>query len=74
LGNLTLITSKLNPALSNSAWSTKRPELLKYSKLNRYFHDSASWDEQAIRDRGKALAAKAREIWPYPPYKNILPV
>ncbi|MCG8091583.1 MAG: DUF262 domain-containing HNH endonuclease family protein [Candidatus Thiodiazotropha endolucinida] len=68
LGNLTLITGTLNPALSNSAWAIKRPELLKYSKLNlnRYFHDSADWDEEAIRGRGKLLAVKAREIWPYP--------
>ncbi|WP_157941938.1 HNH endonuclease family protein, partial [Escherichia coli] len=34
IGNLTLITHSLNPALSNSAWTLKRPELLKFSKLN----------------------------------------
>lgn len=44
LGNLTLITYSLNPSLSNGAWETKRPELLKFSKLNltRYFYDDAN--------------------------------
>ncbi len=56
MGNLTLITGKLNATLSNGSWSDKRPELIKYSKLdlNRYFPDVDSWDEQAIRDRGGA--------------------
>ena len=40
-GNLTLITSSLNPSLSNSNWEVKCPEIVKISKLNltRYFHD-----------------------------------
>ena len=33
LGNLTLVTERLNPALSNSPWATKRPELNKHSVL-----------------------------------------
>ncbi len=49
LGNLTLITGGLNPALSNSSWSVKRPELLKFTKLNlnQYFHspEASAWDE-----------------------------
>lgn len=59
LGNLTLITGSLNPALSNSAWSVKRPELLKFSKLNltQYFHgqDANIWDEEAIEKRTEYL-------------------
>ena len=68
LGNLTLITDSLNPALSNSGWTEKRPELIKFSKLNlnRYFHDVDSWGEEAIRDRGRELFRKAIKIWPYP--------
>ncbi|MGC7402645.1 DUF262 domain-containing protein [Pandoraea pneumonica] len=68
LGNLTLITSSLNPALSNSAWSVKRPELLKFNKLNlsQYFHgaDADSWDEQAIAKRTEHLFGHLLMIWP----------
>lgn len=69
LGNLTLITHSLNPSLSNGAWKTKRPELLKFSKLNltRYFYDDANaevWDEKAIVARGGSLALAMIAIWP----------
>ena len=68
LGNLTLVTNSLNPALSNSAWAAKKPELLKWSKLNlsRDLHDHEEWSEQEILARGAALAKSAIQIWPYP--------
>lgn len=68
LGNLTLITNKLNPSLSNAAWDTKRPELLKFSKLNltRYFHgkEADKWGEDAIFQRTKTLLGQLLQIWP----------
>lgn len=69
LGNLTLITHSLNPSLSNGAWDAKRPELLKFSKLNltRYFYEDAqakTWDEDAILARGGFLADTMIRIWP----------
>lgn len=68
LGNLTLITGSLNPALSNSAWSIKRPELLKFSKLNltQYFHgqDANVWNEKAIEKRTEYLFNHLLKIWP----------
>ncbi len=68
LGNLTLITNSLNPALSNSNWSTKRPELLKFTKLNlnQYFHgpEADTWNEGAIRSRSEHLFQHLLEIWP----------
>lgn len=68
LGNLTLITGSLNPSLSNSDWATKRPELLKFSKLNltQYFHgkDAEKWDEDAIEKRTSYLYSQMAEIWP----------
>lgn len=68
LGNLTLITGSLNPSLSNSAWSVKRPELLKFNKLNltQYFHgqDANTWDEVAIRKRTEVLFSQLVRIWP----------
>ena len=74
LGNLTLITGSLNPSLSNASWEEKRPELVKYSKLNlnRYFHpvregndDLQEWNEEAIQARGRKIVDLSKNIWPY---------
>jgi uncharacterized protein with ParB-like and HNH nuclease domain len=66
LGNLTLLTKKLNPSISNSAWSVKRPEITKESKLNlnREFQNVPEWGEQQIQDRGERFANILRDIWP----------
>ena len=68
LGNLTLITGKFNSSLQNAAWADKRPELLKYSKMNltRYFHgkEADDWNEVAIRARTEYLFAQLLRIWP----------
>lgn len=68
IGNLTLLTDKLNPAVSNSGWSEKCPEILKHSKLNlnRYFQDRTAWNEVEILKRSKGLFAIARTVWPHP--------
>ena len=76
LGNLTLITGSLNPALSNGSWKDKRSELQKFSKLNlnRYFHvpngnsgtdPMADWDESTISIRCDELSTAAIKIWIY---------
>ncbi len=66
LGNLTLVTNKLNPALSNSSWRNKRPELREHSVLflNRELVELESWNEDSIRQRGRSLAARICRIWP----------
>ncbi|MGI4843225.1 MAG: DUF262 domain-containing protein [Janthinobacterium lividum] len=68
LGNLTLVTSSLNPALSNSAWTHKRPELQKFNKLNltQYFHgaEADAWNELAIEQRTAYLSGQLATIWP----------
>jgi len=68
IGNLTLLTDKLNPAASNAAWPKKRDEILKHSilKLNLRLKDAATWDEEAIRARGAELFEHAKAIWPRP--------
>lgn len=73
IGNLTLVTNSLNPAMSNSAWHIKRPELIKYSKsnLNRYFqqHSEGSlneWDEEKISERSIYLMALFVKVWQAP--------
>jgi uncharacterized protein with ParB-like and HNH nuclease domain len=68
LGNLTILTQELNSSVSNSAWTTKKPELLKSSLLpiNQQLHQHDHWDEDAIEGRGKDLFGKALRIWPGP--------
>ena len=70
VGNLTLVNNKLNPALSNSAWQTKRTVLDDHTTLhmNRELLKMApdTWDEALIRDRGEKLAARILQAWPRP--------
>jgi hypothetical protein len=73
LGNLALVTSPLNGALSNLPWSnpngsSKRAELTKYSQylLNKDVIDKATWSEARIRNRGEKLAQAILRIWPKP--------
>jgi len=68
IGNLTLITRSLNPAISNGPWQTKRREILKHSAihLNRAFLEAETWDEEAILHRTKVLFGHAVKIWPRP--------
>ena len=68
LGNLTLVTGSLNPALSNAAWSDKKTELAKHSALalNGDVVAHPEWDENAIDARSSALGSTACEVWPRP--------
>jgi len=70
IGNLTLVNAKLNPALSNAAWASKRQELAKHSvlHLNKDLLEGAAagWDETSIRERGNRLAMLATKVWPRP--------
>ena len=65
-GNLTILTQGLNSSVSNSKWSTKKPELMKHSLLpiNQLLHDIAAWDEAAIAQRSEALLERALKVWP----------
>jgi hypothetical protein len=70
IGNLTLVNERLNPALSNAAWASKRRGLAEQSvlHLNRDVVQGtvANWDEASIRGRGNRLAMLAAKIWPRP--------
>lgn len=77
LGNLTLVTARLNPTLGNMPWQDKRRWLSQHSLL-RLTHGTllnpppmvdisdwaTSWDEERIRARGGYLASLALSIWP----------
>lgn len=68
LGNLTILTQRLNSSLSNAAWGSKRPALLAASLLpiNQVLHGYDAWDEAAIEARGAELFERARSVWPAP--------
>lgn len=68
LGNLTIVTHPLNSSLSNSAWTIKRAELNKHSRLllNARLAERGAWDEQAVDEHGAWLAQRLVAIWPGP--------
>lgn len=70
IGNLTLVTDRLNPALSNAPWTgranSKRSQLEEHSKLelNRSLIAHAEWSDADIAARANLLFETARDIWP----------
>jgi hypothetical protein len=68
VGNLTLLTMKLNPSVSNGPWSKKRDKILEHSalNLNRPFKDHSVRDEDLIEERSKTLFDVAVKICPRP--------
>ncbi len=68
LGNLTLVTDKLNPELSNGPWAHKRPRIEEHGvlRLHSTFRHMDVWDETTILDRSAKLAAVALQVWPHP--------
>jgi hypothetical protein len=74
VGNLTLLTGKLNAKVSNGPWlgsESKRAGLQAHDvlMLNRKLVESAkdSWTEEMINIRSGQLADWIIEIWPAPP-------
>lgn len=69
IGNLTLVTKRLNSTLSNAPWREKRETLGEHSVqfLNKTLRDDAPdvWDEAAIEERAKQLCAAAAKVWPH---------
>jgi hypothetical protein len=68
LGNLTLVSPAMNPALSNRPWPEKRELLREHSNAlvtTRYL-DQPDWNEATIRERGEALIDQLVRIWPGP--------
>ncbi len=70
LGNLTLLTGRLNSKVSNGVWVGKRAALKEHDvlKLNMDLlgSDGGSWNEQSIRERTDELIQAIRDIWPVP--------
>jgi hypothetical protein len=80
IGNLTLVSGKLNPTLSNAPWLStpklrgKRNSLEEQSTLNLnrlLLKHHAEWDDAAIAERAAALFEDAKVIWPRPDPASI---
>ena len=67
-GNLTILTSSLNPDVSNGPFDKKRKKILEHTVLNlsRFLHKQDTWDEDCVVERGRKLFEAATKIWPYP--------
>jgi Protein of unknown function DUF262/Protein of unknown function (DUF1524) len=70
IGNLTLLSGALNPALSNAPWEcavgmSKRSGLAQHSKLemNQKLMQYSHWDESAIKKRALELFDVAKKVW-----------
>ena len=71
LGNLTLVTQRLNSRASNAPWKRKSKTLKDHSVLllNRRLLDESgevAWDEQTILSRSRRMAALVAVVWPGP--------
>ena len=64
-GNLSLLTSKLNGAVSNKSFAVKREEFDKHTMLylNRWIVGYEQWTEREIKARGNHLANLAVKHW-----------
>lgn len=66
IGNLTLLSDRLNPAVSNGPWAIKRAKMREISKLamNQALAENEVWDEEAISKRALVLFEIAKQLWP----------
>lgn len=70
IGNLTLLSGALNPALSNAPWESlngmsKRSGLAEHSmlKMNQKLIQHSHWDQDAIKKRALELFDVAKKVW-----------
>jgi hypothetical protein len=68
LGNLTLLSRRLNTALKNAPYDQKRPvyresELLCTQSIAETYED---WSPESVTARQEALAERCSAIWSFP--------
>jgi len=70
IGNLTLLTTKLNSSVSNSRWPSKSGELTKHDILliNKEVQElgTSGWGEDLIKSRTSTIIGSLIKIWPVP--------
>jgi len=73
IGNLTLVSQKLNPTMSNSPWIDpagkvgKQESLRKHTRLEinrRLLENYPVWNDDAIESRSREMFSDALAIWP----------
>lgn len=73
IGNLTLVSQKLNPTMSNSPWidpagkAGKQEALRKHTRLEinrRLLENHSVWNDDAIEARSREMFGDALAIWP----------
>lgn len=65
LGNLTIVTSSLNPSMGNDGWDDKRNALQNsVLMLNRDVAAEPVWNEDKIVERSRQLAITVNRLWP----------
>lgn len=77
-GNLTLLTSSLNSAISNGPWlgnPGKREALVRHDLMltTRRLRDLDHWDEAEIERRTEDIAGALVAIWPVPEGHEVFP-
>ncbi len=65
LGNLTLVTEKLNNSVGRQGFLKKKEMYEKHSitKMNKWFNDKNKWDENDIDKRGRYISKISTDIW-----------
>lgn len=70
LGNLTLVTQKLNSKFNNGSWETKRNHFVRYDDVlitkDAINLGDITWDEQTIQQRTSMLVDQIIDLWPVP--------
>ena len=66
LGNLTLLSSRLNISSGNKSFAEKKLKFDEHTGLflNKWFAKKSIWTEAEIQERGEHLAGLAIQIWP----------
>ena len=71
LGNLTLLSRRLNTTIRNSHFANKKQAYVESEIiLTNNLENFDSWDENSIFDRQNFLSARATHIWAFPANNN----
>lgn len=71
IGNLTLLSKKINQSISNKPFSIKRTELEKSEiGMTKAITAATKWGKNEIEERSELIAKKLVDIFPHP--KNII--
>ena len=65
IGNLTLVTTSLNPAMGKESWNNKRKELRdSLLAINRQVCENENWNDDCIKLRSLDIGNQLNLIWP----------